>query len=107
MQLTDFESASWITMGYTEVFKTWEVREMVNRMFGKDYTYEKLQKSLSVTVLEKARIIYITTEATQADLLVALANVYAQAGKTFIVYYIYANCNIKLSASSVRINHAA
>ena len=27
-------------MDYTEVLKTWEVREMVNRMLGKDYTYE-------------------------------------------------------------------
>lgn len=84
LQLTDLESASWITTDYTEVFKTWEVHEMVNRMLGKNYTYEDLQKCISVTALDNTRVIYITAETSQAELSVALANAYAQAGKIFI-----------------------
>lgn len=84
LQLTDLESDSWITMDYTEVFKTWEVHEMVDRMLNKDYAYEDLQKWLSITTPDSTRILYITTEAAQAELAAALANAYAQAGKAYI-----------------------
>lgn len=74
-----------LTMDYQEVFKTWEVHEMVREELDLDYSYNQLQSMLTVSTPEDTRVMYITVRNSDAQLATDLANAYAQAAKTFIL----------------------
>ncbi len=74
-----------LTMDYQEVFKTWEVHQMVNEELGTNYSYSTLQGMISVTNPEDTRVLYITASSTDAQMAAAVANAYATAAKKFIV----------------------
>ncbi len=74
-----------LTMDYQEVFKTWEVHEMVIEELNLPYSYSSMQGMISVTNPEDTRILYITATNTDAKLAADIANAYAKAAKTFII----------------------
>lgn len=83
--ITDLQIGSSLTMDYQEVFKTWEVHQMVNEELGTDYSYNLLQSMLTITNPEDTRILYITIQHPDAQTAADIANAYAAAAKSFIV----------------------
>ena len=61
--MADLQIGSTLTMDYQEVFRTWEVHQMVNDALGTNYSYSALQSMLTVANPEDTRILYITVRA--------------------------------------------
>ena len=82
--IADLQIGTVLSMDYPEVFKTWEVHQMVNEALGTNYPYSMLQSMISVEIPEDTRILYITARHTDAQTAADLANAYANAAKRFI-----------------------
>ena len=82
--IADLQIGTVLSMDYPEVFKTWEVHQMVNEELGTNYPYSMLQSMISVEIPENTRILYITARHTDAQMAADLANAYANAAKRFI-----------------------
>lgn len=85
LNVTDLQMGSMLTMDYEEVFRTWEVHEMVRSQMQLNYSYGQLQGMLSISNPEDTRVLYITVRNPNAQLAADLANAYATAAKTFIL----------------------
>lgn len=73
-----------ITEDYKEVFKTWEVHQMVNEELGTNYHYAVLQSMITVTNPKDTRILYIMAQHPDSQAAADIANAYASAAKRFI-----------------------
>ena len=82
--IADLQIGSYLTMDYQEVFRTWEVHQMVNEALGTDYSYSALQGMLMVENPEDTAVLYITTRNPDAQLAAGMGNAYADAAKRFI-----------------------
>ena len=82
--IADLQIGQTLTMDYQEVFRTWEVHEMVNQELGTSFSYSKLQSMLYVSNPEDSRVLYITVRDTDAQRAADIANAYATAAKRFI-----------------------
>lgn len=82
--ISDLQIGTVLTLDYQEVFKTWEVHEMVNEQLGTNFSYSKLQSMLTVTNPEDTRVMYITIRDTDAQRAADIANAYGTAAKRFI-----------------------
>lgn len=85
INLNSLQIGTVLTMDYQEVFKTWEVHEMVRQELNLPYNYGQLQSMLTITNPEDTRVLYITVVNPDAQLAADLANAYARAAKTFIL----------------------
>lgn len=85
IDLGDLQLGTVLTLDYQEVFKTWEVHQMVIEDLGLPYSYEEMQSLLNVTNPEDTRILYITVAYPDAKMAADIANAYARAAKTFII----------------------
>lgn len=85
INLNSLQIGTVLTMDYQEVFKTWEVHEMVRQELDLSYNYSQLQSMLTVTNPEDTRVLYITVVHPDAQLAADLANAYAKAAKAFIL----------------------
>jgi len=83
--LSDLQIGKNLTMDYQEVFKTWEVHQMVNEQLGTSYSYSALQGMIKVTNPDDTRVLYITAKNTSSQMAADIANAYANAAKEFIV----------------------
>lgn len=82
--IADLQIGSYLTMDYQEVFRTWEVHQMVNDALGTDYSYSMLQGMVSVENPEDTAVLYITARHPDAQMAADMANAYADAAKRFI-----------------------
>ena len=57
----DLQIGAYLTSDYTEVFKTWEVHEMVIEDLQLPYSYEQMQSLITVSNPEDTRILNTTT----------------------------------------------
>lgn len=85
ISISDLQLGTVLTLDYQEVFKTWEVHEMVREELNLPITYEQMQSMLTVTNPEDTRILYITVRNSDAQLSADIANAYAKAAKEFIM----------------------
>lgn len=85
ISIADLQLGTVLTMDYQEVFKTWEVHEMVREELQLPYSYAAMQSMLTVTNPEDTRLLYITVVNTDAQLAADIANAYARAAKEFIM----------------------
>ena len=85
ISFADLQMGTALTMDYQEVFRTWEVHEMVREELGLPYSYEAMQGMVSVTNPEDTRLLYITATHTDAQTAADIANAYAKAAKEFII----------------------
>lgn len=83
--IADLQIGTVLTMDYQEVFKTWEVHQMVNEVLGTNYSYSALQSMITVSNPEDTRILYITARHPDSQTAADIANAYATAAKRFIV----------------------
>lgn len=84
INLSDLQIGSYLTSDYQEVFKTWEVHEMVIKNLGLSYTYSQLQSMLSVTNPKDTRILHITVTSDSAIEATNIANEYASVAQKYI-----------------------
>ena len=84
LNLSDLQIGSYLTSDYQEVFKTWEVHEMVINELRLGYSYGALQKMLSVSNPSGTRILNITVTSKNPAEATELANTYANVAKTYI-----------------------
>ena len=85
LNIANLQLGTVLTLDYQEVFKTWEVHEMVIEELELPYTYDQMQSLISVTNPEDTRILYITVRFPDAKMAADIANAYAKAAKTFII----------------------
>jgi capsular polysaccharide biosynthesis protein len=84
IDFSSFQIGSYLTSDFQEVFKTWELHEMVLRELNIDYTYEQLEKMLSISSPVNTRILNVTITADSALEARDLANTYANSARKFI-----------------------
>lgn len=85
VNIADLQLGAVLTLDYQEVFKTWEVHEMVIEELELPYSYEQMQSMLTISNPEDTRIIYITVSYPDSKIAAEIANAYAKAAKTFII----------------------
>jgi len=85
INISNLQLGTVLTLDYQEVFKTWEVHEMVIEELHLPYNYAQMQSLLTVTNPEDTRILYITVRFPDAKMAADIANAYAKAAKTFII----------------------
>lgn len=84
INLSDLQIGSYLASDYQEVFKTWEVHEMVIQNLALDYSYQKMQSMVSVSNPTDTRILYITVKSNDPQEAMAIANEYASVAKKYI-----------------------
>ncbi len=84
INLSDLQIGSYLANDFIEVFKTWEVNEMVLQNLGLQYTYSQLQSMLTVANPTNTRILTITVVSASASEAAAIANEYATVAIKFI-----------------------
>ncbi len=84
LNLADLQIGSYLTTDYQEVFKTWEVHEMVIQELGLRYNYRELESMLSIKNPANTRILNITVTSKDPTEATNLANVYAKIAKKYI-----------------------
>ena len=85
INITDLQLGTVLTLDYQEVFKTWEVHEMVREELNLPHSYEMMQSLISVYNPEDTRLLYITATYYDAQTAADIANAYAKAAKEFII----------------------
>ena len=85
LNIADLQLGTVLTLDYQEVFKTWEVHEMVIDDLELPYTYSQMQSMLTITNPEDTRILYITITYPDAKMAADIANSYARAAQQFII----------------------
>ena len=85
ISIADLQLGTVLTLDYQEVFKTWEVHEMVRDELNLPYSYAQLQSMLTVSNPEDTRLMYISVTHHDAQTAAAIANAYAKAAKSFII----------------------
>jgi len=85
INIANLQLGTVLTLDYQEVFKTWEVHQMVIEELDLPYSYGQMQSMLSVSNPEDTRILYITVAFPDAKMAADIANAYAKAAKTFII----------------------
>ena len=85
VNIADLQLGTVLTLDYQEVFKTWEVHEMVIEDLDLPYSYEQMQSMLTISNPEDTRILYITFTYPDAKMAADIANSYARAAKQFII----------------------
>ena len=85
VKLSDLQIGSMLTKDYQEVFKSWEVHEMVRQSLGLDFSYTEMDEMLSVTNPSETRILYISVTNPDRKLATQMANAYAEAAQRFIL----------------------
>lgn len=85
INISNLQLGTVLTLDYQEVFKTWEVHEMVIEELGLPYSYGQMQSMLSISNPQDTRLLYITVTCNDAKLAADIANAYAKAAKTFII----------------------
>lgn len=84
VNLSDMQLGNYLASDYTEVFKTWEVHEMVKTNLGLDYSYAKMQSMVSVANPKDTRILYITVHSSDPAEAMNVANEYAKVASDYV-----------------------
>lgn len=84
LNLSDLQVGTYLASDYIEVFKTWEVHEMVISDLGLNYSYSHLQNMLTIENPSGTRILYITIQSPSAEEAAAIANEYANVAIKYI-----------------------
>lgn len=84
INLSDLQIGSALASDYMEVFKTWEVHELVRQNLGLEYTREELVDMLTIGNPSDTRVLYITISSKDPAEAAQLANEYASVARQYI-----------------------
>lgn len=85
IQLTNLQLGSLLRDDYKEVFKTWEVHEMVRQSLNLPYNYTQMANMVSISSPDNSRVLYVTAKNTDPMLAADIANEYVLAAQQFIL----------------------
>lgn len=98
--LSDLQVGSHLTSDYREVFKAWEVHEMVTEALSLDYSYAELSRMLTVRSPRGSHALNITISCKNALEAATMANTYARMARKYISETIFMEAPSILSAAS-------
>lgn len=84
VNLSDLQLGNYLASDYTEVFKTWEVKEMVRNNLGLSYNYDQLGGMVSISNPADTRILYITVTSPNPQEATDIANEYAKVVSNYV-----------------------
>lgn len=84
INMSDLQIGIALTSDYIKVFKMWEVHEEVISTLNLPYTYEEMEKHLSVTNDSNTRMLDIAFQSPSAEEAAAVANEYAKVASQYI-----------------------
>ena len=84
VNLSDLQLGNYLASDYTEVFKTWEIKEMVRSNLGLPYNYEQMEDMVSVSNPKDTRILYITVTSSDPQEAMTIANEYAKVVSNYV-----------------------
>jgi capsular polysaccharide biosynthesis protein len=84
LNLSDLQIGSYLASDYQEVFKAWEVHQMVRSNLKLAYTDEELQRMLKIVNPTNTRILNITVRSANPRETMDIANEYASVAKEYI-----------------------
>ena len=84
VNLSDLQIGNYLASDYTEFFNTWEVKEMVRRNLGLDYSYDMLGRMVKVSNPANTRILHINVTAPDPQEAVDIANEYASVVSDYV-----------------------
>ena len=84
LNLSDLQLGNYLASDYIEVFKTWELHEMVRANLGLNYSYGTLSGMLNITNPTNTRILYITAKSPDPQEAAAVANEYAKVASEYV-----------------------
>lgn len=84
INISDLQIGTALTDDYIQVFHMWEVQEKVISNLDLPYTYNQLDKMLSVTNASNTRMLEITVTSESAQEAADIANEYAEVVRDYI-----------------------
>lgn len=84
VNLSDLQLGNYLASDYTEVFRTWEVNEIVKTNLNLSYTYEQLDDMVKVSNPQDTRILYITVTSPSPQEAMDMANEYAKVVSEYV-----------------------
>ena len=84
INMSDLQIGTALTSDYLKIFKMWEVHEEVISNLDLPYTYEQMQRMLSVVNESNTRMLDITITSPSASEAAAIANEYAKVASQYI-----------------------
>ena len=84
VNLSDLQMGNYLAADYTELFKTWEVDEMVKSNLSLPYSYGKLKSMVKIENPVDTRVLYISVQSTDPKEAVIIANEYAKVLSEFV-----------------------
>lgn len=84
VDLSALQIGNYMVADYQEVFSNWQLHQMVIDEMQLPYTYEELNKMVSVSNPSNTRILYIKVTSTDPQEAQAMANCYARISQEFI-----------------------
>ena len=84
LNLSDLQIGTYLAADYQEVFKTWEVHEMVIQELGLPYSYKQLENMLSVSNPSDTRMLYLTVTSDDPSEAADIANACARAAQKYV-----------------------
>lgn len=85
IQVSNLQLGSYMAIDYQEIFKTWELHEMVRSALDLPYSYTEMQSMVSVSSPNNSRVLYITAKNSDPQLAADIANEYANSSKDFVL----------------------
>ena len=82
--ISDLQVGTVLASDYLEAFNTWEIHQMVNNLLGTDYSYNTMQKMVTVVNPNSTRVLTITVKDEDPELAAKLANAYAEVAPIFM-----------------------
>lgn len=84
INLSDLQISTYLTNDYKEVFYVWEVHELVRQKMNLDYSYDQMERMISVENPANTRIVGITVTAADPVEAMQMANTYAEVAREYI-----------------------
>lgn len=84
ISMSDLRVAANLTYDYQEIFKTWEIHEMVRSDLDLTYSDSEFRSMLTVSNPDDTHLLYITIRHTNPVEAMQIANAYARSARTFI-----------------------
>ena len=84
ISLSDLQIGSNLAADYQEVFKNWEVHELVDRRLNLNYSYTKLSGMITVANPANTHVLYVTARSSDPEEAKMVADTYAQVAREFI-----------------------
>ena len=104
VDLSDLQIGIALTQDYIKVFEMWEIHEEVISNLGLPYSYEEMERMLTVTNDDNTRMLDISVRTASPEEAAVLANEYAKVASEYIADTMATNKPNIMSVALVPVN---